>query len=126
MHPRTPEILSRLIGLADAMVRAQDEGRWRTDLTRGVALGQVYGELATLRRAPTDTEAGFDDAALMLNQCLILLDRDAGPAGDTLAATKWTAISKLFLPFVRADLARAIEASAHPATSDHDFGRKKA
>jgi hypothetical protein len=121
MNPRTPEILSRLCGIADTMLREQDAGALRPNGLRAAELGQVYGELATLRTGQ-GADAGYDESAVLLCQCLILLDERSGPLGDG-SATKWANIAKGFLPWVRADGAVAIERAAHPATTDHDFQR---
>lgn len=121
MNPRTPDILSRLVGIADTMVREQDAGALRPNGMRAAELGQIYGELSTLRTPAT--EAGFDEAALLLCHCLILLDERGGPLGEKAAATKWALLSKSFLPWVRTDLSLAMVIALHPPTTDHDFKR---
>src|SRR3972149_7373877 len=43
MHPRTPEMLSRLIGIADAILGETRVGRLRGDRARSVGPGPGYG-----------------------------------------------------------------------------------
>lgn len=119
MDPRTSEVLSRLCGNAIAMERAQDSGALRPDRMRAVELGQIYGELKEMHARRAD--CGFDETAMMLCECLIHLDENAAPLGDSERATKWRYLAKSFLGFVQADLAVAM--TARPSTSDHDFQR---
>ncbi len=118
MNPRVPDLLSRLIGLADTMLLLHGENALRPQPERSVMLGQVYGELVTRRRALAEGSPGFDDTAIMLNQCLMHLDDDAGVLGYANTAAKWAIISKSFLPFVRTDLALALTRAARPSTTE--------
>jgi len=123
MHPRTPEMLSRLIGIADAILGETRVGRLRGDRSRSVELGQVYGELVTLWGRPPLPDVGFDETALLLAQCLMHLDEYGGPLGELNREGKWAALSAAFLGFVRTDLARALTVA--PATSNHDFPERR-
>ena len=119
MDPRTPDLLSRLCGIANAMIRAQDEGKLRPDERRDTEIGQIYGELVAIHQYRAT--CGYDRAAIMLAECLALLEKNAAPLGDSEQATKWRYLAKSFLGFVQADMAVAI--TVRPATSDHDFQR---
>lgn len=120
MNIRTPDILSRLVGLADRMIREQDARELRPDAARGVELGQIEAELIVLLEEPID-DRGFDETAAMLAQCLMHLNCRGGALGDTEAATRWAKLAQSFVPFVRTDFAVTMVAAL---TSEHDFQRR--
>lgn len=116
--PEPREILSALIGVADRILPEQDAGKLRASELRTVMLGQLYGEITTLPEG-----CGVDDAARLLCECLIYLDRDGPPLYDGARAAKWAAIARSFLPWVRTDFAALLDAAlaARPATTDQDY-----
>lgn len=116
--PEPRDVLSALVGCADRMLVDQDKGRLRPSELRTVMLGQLYGEIKTLPES-----CGVDQAARLLCECLIYLDRDGPPLYDTARAAKWAAIARSFLPWVRTDFAALLDASAavRPATTDQDY-----
>lgn len=120
MDPRAPDLLSRLCGIANAMIRAQDAGKLRPDTARDTEIGQVYGELVVIHQ--NRAMCGYDLTAILLAQCLAMLEKNAAPFGDSELATKWRYLAKSFLGFVQADLAAAME--VRPSTTDHDFPQR--
>jgi len=117
MHPRVPELLSRLVGIADAMQREHEAGKLVANHARSIELGQVYGELAEMRVVAV-ADGSFDDTATMLARCLMIMETRGGRLGSPTAEAKWAILAKSFLAFVRTDLAKAMERAAHPATTE--------
>jgi len=118
MNPRLPDMLDRLVALADRLTRAHDTGGWRSDGTVSVELDQLYGELRLMADDPQPDKI-VDDTALLLTDCLRHLNANAGPLGDAGLAMKWRTLSGAFLPFVRTDYARARGFTAVPDAPDY-------
>jgi hypothetical protein len=112
MHPRTPELLSQLIGAAESLIR-NDAPRGTDEDFRNIE--RLYAEVTALRARPADGERFIDDATVWLAQALRNAERE-GPLGE---AKKWIEIARCMLPWVRADLALAL-ARARPATTSQE------
>jgi hypothetical protein len=107
MHPRTSDVLSKLVAAADRMIKADRPADYAEELEH---FDKLLAEVKALRDLPTD-DGLFDDATVWLAQALRNAARE-GVAGD---CKKWIELAKCLLPWVRTDLAEAIGAAHLPA-----------
>lgn len=123
MNPNTPDLLSRILKMADATL-----DRPSGDIRRLDTIEKLFEEADRVCARPSEERfALVNEWTLLLIKMMRKLEQ-LGPLGPAEDVKRALAVGHAIVPGIIADSLEAhrLAAQARPATSDHDFHRRPA